>query len=62
MSRATHSVALAASIDESARKHLLRADRQEDLTFAIWRPSTGQTRKTALIERLVSRKKAEALS
>jgi hypothetical protein len=53
VSRAAYSVALAGQLDESARKHLLRADHQEDLTFAIWRPSTGQTRKTALIERLI---------
>jgi hypothetical protein len=53
MSRAAYSVALAEPVDELARKHLLRADRQEDLTFALWRPSAGQTRRTALIERLV---------
>jgi hypothetical protein len=40
-------------VGETARKHLLRADGQEDLCFALWRPSTGQTRKTALIYRLL---------
>jgi hypothetical protein len=59
VSRAARSIALTGSVDESARKHLLRADRQEDLTFAIWRPSTGQTRKTALIERLILPREGE---
>jgi hypothetical protein len=53
MSRATHSAAFPEPVDELARHHLLRADRQEDLCFALWRPSRGLTRKSALIERLI---------
>lgn len=41
------------TLDMSARRHLLRADRQEDLCFALWHPSTGASRTTAVIERLI---------
>ena len=53
MSRAARSVAIPDAIELSARSHLLRADRQEDLCFALWHPSTGTTRTTALIEQLI---------
>lgn len=53
MSRATYSVAITQAVGESARQHLLRADRQEDLCFALWRPSTGRSRTTALVYRLL---------
>lgn len=36
-------------IGQLLRAHLVRADRQEDLCFAIWKPSRGRTRHTALI-------------
>lgn len=53
MSKAALSVALPEDVGESARKHLLRADRQEDLCFALWHPSSGATRKTALVQQLL---------
>lgn len=40
-------------VDRQARAHLLRADRQEDICFAIWRRSQGAARATALIQRLI---------
>ncbi len=35
------------------RAHLLRADGQEDVAFALWHPSTGRDRTTAVISRLI---------
>lgn len=45
----THSVALTSATHRVLRQHLLRADGQEDLAFALWRPSQGKTRLTALL-------------
>jgi len=53
MSRAECSVAMTADLDKFARRHLLRSDRQEDICFGLWRSSKGQTRSTALLERLL---------
>ncbi len=43
------SAALSGVCHQMLQQHLLRADGQEDLCFAIWHPSTGSRRKTALI-------------
>lgn len=43
------SVALTAEIDAALRAHLLREDGQEDICLATYRPSTGVTRRTALL-------------
>jgi len=53
MSRVARSAAMTAAVDAEARAHLLRRDRQEDLCFALWHPSCGATRLTAVIERLI---------
>jgi molybdopterin-synthase adenylyltransferase len=48
-----HSAVVTGPIRAELAGHLLRKDRQEDLCFAIWQPSTGATRHTALIGRLI---------
>jgi len=53
MSRVAHSVAMTEAVDATARAHLLRRDGHEDLCFAFWYPSRGETRLTALIELLI---------
>lgn len=53
----TFEVAMTADVDDEAKGHLLqhydRGNYQEDLCFALWRPSTGNTRRTGLIYRVV---------
>lgn len=53
MSRVACSVAMTEAVHQAAQKHLIREDGQEDICFALWRPSTGATRRTALIDRLI---------
>lgn len=48
-----YSVAITEDIHKIAARHLLRSDRQEDLCFALWFPSQGHTRRTALIWKLI---------
>ena len=47
------SVAIPASIGAEMCDHLIRADKQEDVLFALWYPSYGDTRFTALIHKPV---------
>ena len=47
------SVAMTARHDAVLGEHLHKADRQEDLAFAYWRPSEGQRRFTAIITKLI---------
>lgn len=49
----TFSVAMTQSISDTLEAHLLRADGQEDVIFALYQRSTGATRSTALIVDLV---------
>ena len=48
-----YSIALAGEVHQQAANHLIRNDMQEDLCFAIWFPSQGKQRKSALIQRLI---------
>jgi molybdopterin/thiamine biosynthesis adenylyltransferase len=48
-----YSTALTSDLDAKARDHLIRADGQEDLCFALWNPSTGLERKTAILTELI---------
>ena len=59
MSRAARSVAMTADVDRFAQQHLRRSDRQEDICFGLWRSSKGQTRTTALLERLLLPREGE---
>jgi molybdopterin-synthase adenylyltransferase len=46
-------VALTADLDEALGRHLHKPGRQEDLCFALWHPSRGSTRLTAVIDEVV---------
>ena len=52
-----YDVAFMPLADECARQHLLRhyikGELQEDLCFALWRPSTGHGRVTAIIKNII---------
>ena len=53
MIRRTTSVAMAATTEEALLNRLVRADGQEDLCLATYRPSTGMTRLSALITAVI---------
>jgi molybdopterin/thiamine biosynthesis adenylyltransferase len=48
-----YSVAMTDGVDAVLRTHLIRQDRQEDLSFALWSPSGGTSRMTALVHTVV---------
>src|SRR5260370_315404 len=48
-----YSVAISTPVHESVIRHLVRDDGQEDLCFALWFPSQGKGRLTALVQDLV---------
>ena len=58
-------VALTADADSLLKGHLLqhfqRNETQEDLCFALWRPSIGNRRRTALIDEVILPKKDERI-
>jgi hypothetical protein len=45
-----YAAALTTETDRELARHLTRADQQEDLCFALWRPSRGAARVTALVQ------------
>lgn len=59
MSEVRYSAALTREVDAALRAHLLRTDGQEDICFAIWHPSTGATRTSALVRRLILPEKGD---
>jgi len=59
MEAPSYSVAMSAEVDAMLARHLLRSDHQEDVCFALWYPSTGETRTTALLHRIILPAKGE---
>ena len=47
------SAALTEAVDQILRTHLTRQDKQEDLTFALYYPSRGEDRTTALVRDVI---------
>lgn len=47
------SVAMTATLDGELRTHLDKGPRQEDLAFALWHPSQGRTRFTAVLQEII---------
>lgn len=47
------SAAIPITVHEKAFEHLIRLDGQEDICFALWYPSNGETRKSALVEDVI---------
>ena len=60
-----YDVALTQDVNGDALDHLLQHFRngsiQEDLCFALWLPSTGSTRQTAIIDQVIRPARAERL-
>ncbi len=58
-------VVFTSEADTVAKTHLLqhcrRGEMQEDLCFALWRPSTGQMRRVALIDEIILPEKDERI-
>jgi molybdopterin-synthase adenylyltransferase len=53
MNAVEYSVVMTGEVDDTLQSHLTRADEQEDLCFALWSPSTGKNRKTAIIREVL---------
>ena len=48
-----YSVAISEGLNQALSEHLIREDEQEDLCFALYAPSKGNTRFTGLISQLI---------
>lgn len=59
MNSASLSVAMTESVEDALRAHLLRADGQEDICLATYRPSQGRRRWTALVSDVILPKPGE---
>ncbi len=57
--RKEFAIALPEHLNEQLLAHLIRDDGDEDLIFALWTPSYGRDRKTALINKLIFPKDGE---
>jgi hypothetical protein len=55
----SRSAALTTEIHERLEAHLLRADGQEDVCFAVWHPSRGRRRLSALITEMILPREGE---
>lgn len=55
------SVAMTATLDAELAAHLDKGPEQEDLAFALWRPSLGHTRLTAILQRIVLPEEGERI-
>lgn len=53
MREPSFSVAMPGQVNEFLLRHLLRQDKQEDLTFALWSPSSGASRQSALLHTVI---------
>lgn len=54
-------VSMTADLDAALREHFAHRRRQEDLTFALWRPGIGRARFTAVLQRLVPPQNGERI-
>ena len=59
----SYEVVFTSEADSTSNEHLLQHYRrnklQEDLCFALWRPSTGRLRRVALIDEIILPKNGE---
>src|SRR5437762_966929 len=55
----TYSVAMTGEVEKQLLSHLIRLDGQEDLCFALWRPSRGATRLSGLVVEPILPRKGE---
>lgn len=53
MPKKEHSVAFAGETDQKLQQFLLRLEEQEELVFALWTPSRGSRRTTALVHTII---------